>query len=333
MKKKIISLCLVAALALTAIGGATLAYFTDDDQKTNNFTIGNISIQVEENDGRGCYVYDPVAGKIVEDAAQTQYDEYGNETGVTFNDLMPSYIISKRPYVQNTSDTAAWVRVAVTLNNTYEINKAIDQHYEPILEKQFRDENPEISKDELDAKVDAEVQKIYDEVFYGWGLNHYHEGSDGKGRRMTMNQRTGDVCIQVDSAFLMKIGDYQFNRSNLFQSALESEDANHDGTVEANNEDCYYYEALNGNDRVYVFYLYLEAGQKYFLFDQAGGSQNGGLNIPAEFNNDQMEMFQEMTIGIYADAIQAVGFKRNMEGAKAAFGALQKEHAIGWWNE
>ena len=48
MKKKILSLCLVVALALTAIGGATLAYFTDTDAKTNTFTIGNVEIRIDE---------------------------------------------------------------------------------------------------------------------------------------------------------------------------------------------------------------------------------------------------------------------------------------------
>lgn len=56
MKKKIVSLCLVAALAATAVVGGTLAYFTDDDAKTNTFTMGNVDIQIKEwmdmdNDG------------------------------------------------------------------------------------------------------------------------------------------------------------------------------------------------------------------------------------------------------------------------------------------
>jgi len=45
--KKILTLCLVAALALTAIGG-TLAYFTDDDAKTNTFTVGDVNIHIDE---------------------------------------------------------------------------------------------------------------------------------------------------------------------------------------------------------------------------------------------------------------------------------------------
>ena len=48
MKKKIITLCLMIALAATAIVGTTLAYFTDTDQETNTFTVGNVQIDLHE---------------------------------------------------------------------------------------------------------------------------------------------------------------------------------------------------------------------------------------------------------------------------------------------
>lgn len=48
MKKKIISLCLVVILALTAIGGATLAYFTDTETKDNVFTTGKVDITLND---------------------------------------------------------------------------------------------------------------------------------------------------------------------------------------------------------------------------------------------------------------------------------------------
>lgn len=48
MKKKILTLSLVVALAATAIIGGTMAYFTDKDEKTNTFTMGNVDIELEE---------------------------------------------------------------------------------------------------------------------------------------------------------------------------------------------------------------------------------------------------------------------------------------------
>jgi len=48
MKKKILALCLVVVLVATAITGVTLAYFTDTDEKTNTFTVGNVNIHIDE---------------------------------------------------------------------------------------------------------------------------------------------------------------------------------------------------------------------------------------------------------------------------------------------
>lgn len=48
MKKKIITICLVIALAATAIVGASLAYFTDTDDKTNVFTVGKVDIDLND---------------------------------------------------------------------------------------------------------------------------------------------------------------------------------------------------------------------------------------------------------------------------------------------
>ena len=48
MKKKILVLCLIVALAVTAVVGGTLAYFTDTDNETNTFTTGKVDITLNE---------------------------------------------------------------------------------------------------------------------------------------------------------------------------------------------------------------------------------------------------------------------------------------------
>lgn len=48
MKKKILALCLVIALAATAVIGGTLAYFTDTERADNVFTVGNVDITLTE---------------------------------------------------------------------------------------------------------------------------------------------------------------------------------------------------------------------------------------------------------------------------------------------
>ena len=65
MKKKILAIGLVVAMAATAVVGGTLAYFTDTDQKTNTFTAGGVKIDLIEqqvNDG----------GTALEDFKQNQ---------------------------------------------------------------------------------------------------------------------------------------------------------------------------------------------------------------------------------------------------------------------
>ena len=48
MKKKIIAVCLIVALAAIAVVGGTLAWFTDDEVATNTFTVGNVDITLTE---------------------------------------------------------------------------------------------------------------------------------------------------------------------------------------------------------------------------------------------------------------------------------------------
>ncbi len=84
MKKKIISLCLVIALAATAIVGGTLAYFTDTDAATNTFTTGNVDIDLVEN--------------FEQDSK-----------------LMPGIDVAKEVWVENLGSEDAYVRVHIAI--------------------------------------------------------------------------------------------------------------------------------------------------------------------------------------------------------------------------
>ena len=53
MKKKVVTLCLVLALAAIAIAGGTIAYFTDTDEATNTFTVGKVDIDLTEPSWKG----------------------------------------------------------------------------------------------------------------------------------------------------------------------------------------------------------------------------------------------------------------------------------------
>lgn len=79
MKKKIVSLCLVLILALTAIGGATLAYFTDTKAQTNTFTAGKVEISLDEaqvkKDGNGNLIADTAKDRTTEDQSYKLYPD------------------------------------------------------------------------------------------------------------------------------------------------------------------------------------------------------------------------------------------------------------------
>lgn len=92
MKKRIIVIALIVALAVLAVGG-TSAYFTAQSTATNVITAGSVKIDLVEMsipaDGG-----DPVP--------------FENVDGV-----MPGASVSKIVTVKNTGDNAAWVRVSV----------------------------------------------------------------------------------------------------------------------------------------------------------------------------------------------------------------------------
>lgn len=88
MKKKILAACLVVCLLATAVIGTTLAYFTDTKEVTNTFTVGKVSITLDETD----------------------VDLYGvkdGETRVTQNDykLIPGRTYTKDPTIHVAADS------------------------------------------------------------------------------------------------------------------------------------------------------------------------------------------------------------------------------------
>lgn len=99
MKKKVLTLCLVVALAATAIIGGTMAYFTDTDSQKNTFTTGNVAIDLFEdfgdNDEKGIEHLVPAVGSA--------------QDGTLKNG------IEKEVYVQNTGSEAAYVRVHIAI--------------------------------------------------------------------------------------------------------------------------------------------------------------------------------------------------------------------------
>ena len=120
MKKKILVLCLVVALAVTAVVGGTLAYFTDKDAATNTFTAGGVDIALieQERDGNGGlqnFTQNQVLMPIV-GSAQGEKDNLGQPVAENYIDKMVT--------VKNTGKSGAYVRAY------FAIPSALDDGYE-----------------------------------------------------------------------------------------------------------------------------------------------------------------------------------------------------------
>jgi len=119
MKKKLLAMCLVVALAATAVIGGTLAYFTDTDTKTNTFTAGGVKIdlieqQVGEN-GLEPFEQDQVLMPIV-GSAQGEKDQYGQPVAENY--------IDKIATIENKGKSDAYVRAYLA------IPSALDDGYD-----------------------------------------------------------------------------------------------------------------------------------------------------------------------------------------------------------
>lgn len=290
-KRKILTLALTIAMAAILAIGGTLAYFTDFDQVENVFTIGDLDIDVCETVGIKDKDGIPVTSFIdVPD---------GDEEGHTFENLMPTYTAVKDVDVKNVSETNdAYVRVFITMNNFKAINKAIDEVYE--------------EKD----KTAEEIQAMYDEVFDGFGIHYSKEPIRG----WMTKKSTADVEVLAVDYVRAPAQTYQFSNKNVFLS--EAEKAGPTFSIcQLGGNGGYYYDALKPDEnRTYIIYLKMKPAAKYDLFN--------GLNVPAEFDAEQMKMFDDLKINVYADAIQTVGF----DSWQDAFNALEAEHHMGWWN-
>ena len=111
MKKKIFSIALVACIVVLSIAGASVAYFTDTDDVTNVFTVGNVDIQLTEakvmTDDNGWHI---VAVDPEERVASTDMNYKEIRT------LWPGQTVHKDPTIENIGSEKAYVGAKITLS-------------------------------------------------------------------------------------------------------------------------------------------------------------------------------------------------------------------------
>jgi predicted ribosomally synthesized peptide with SipW-like signal peptide len=106
-KKKILSIGLAVSLAAVAVVGSSLAYFTDKDGEDNTFAVGNVRIDLieQQRNSDGTALEDFEQGKEllpIVGSAQGEKDQFGQPVAANYVDKMVT--------VKNTGKNDAYVR-------------------------------------------------------------------------------------------------------------------------------------------------------------------------------------------------------------------------------
>lgn len=287
--KKFLAFLLVVVLTSAATVGATLALLTDTTEvKHNVFHVGDVDISVDERvDVEGAGEVEQVVGPN------------GENLGAEYTGVMPGDKLIKEVTVTNDGEQPAYVAVTVTINNADKINEALDVIYE----------NPPYNYDA------AKMQALYDTVFDGFGIRYDKLDDQGNaiGMRLSNQLPLDENLLRVDATKTTAKDDYFFyDYNNWFHTDAEKNNTGY-GMFPAS--DGYYAAGMNPYEIQYTYYLYLEGGESYKLFN--------GLNVPLEFNREQLSMFDGLDISVEASAIQS----DNLPGAKEAFALLATELA------
>ena len=112
MKKKIFAIALAASIAVLAIAGTSMAYFTDVDDATNVFTTGKVDIQITE-------------AKVTVDADNEHIVKVSPEERVASTDLdykairtlWPGQSVAKDPRIENIGSEDAFVGAIITITD------------------------------------------------------------------------------------------------------------------------------------------------------------------------------------------------------------------------
>lgn len=123
MKKKILTICLATIVVVMAVAGASLAYFTDTDSANNTFTVGNVTIDLIEQqrgevEGEKALVAFENGKKLlpIVGSAQGEQDEFGLPTAANYVDKIVT--------IKNTGSEAAYIRAY------FAIPSALDDGYD-----------------------------------------------------------------------------------------------------------------------------------------------------------------------------------------------------------
>lgn len=116
MSKRKIFIAAVAICLVAIISMGTLAWFTDEDEITNKFYVGDTTTDADEVFGIDLWETTDTNG----DGTITDDETYGkdtkDDTGITYEDILPGGIYDKNPYFTNTGIHGQYLRAIVTVS-------------------------------------------------------------------------------------------------------------------------------------------------------------------------------------------------------------------------
>ena len=339
MKKKIITLCLVIAMLSVAVIGGTLAYFTDVEQATNEFTVGKVDIDLYETVGHVDGATTPNSkdnaikvngqtGAVLENIGKDTEDEENDEDfTVTYGPAMPGDVLTKTVTVENTGDEPAYIAIAISQENygkTYEgtdwtqfyasksFNNRIDNYYEGntytwgnVTHKEIADFTP---------YTDTQMQGLISDIFTGddWNVLNYGKTSDNN----SGIPATSDVRYYPSELDLAAAGPNAPYSGNAVQLIAVDYAVQGQGKYQNNILPAEAYDAATRGCRMWVYMYYVPAGEKVVLDLE--------ISIPTVIDEFSLGAFDGMILDVQAAAIQTSGF----DSARAAFEALVIDHDL-----
>lgn len=324
MKKKIIALTVALVLVVAAAVSASLAYFTDSDKLDNSYSIGNVDIDawetVDHVDGTGLTKIEDVSTNII------GKDVDGD--GFEYDSILPGDKMTKIVTVDNNGTTDAYIAVAVKQRGWNEWNRNfVDNYYEGKTEEELAFL---LGDKYVAGDLDATMQNITDAIFPNWGLVYDKYSDDDYDVRYYTNKATADQdgsedYRNTDAAQLLAI-DYSVmkgqgnNKStgyknNMFVDSTKTS-TSAKGEVTISTAAIYSAGADEANDRIWVYYYYVPAGESVEL--------DLTVVCPTFFDATSTQAFADFELDVRAAAIQADGFAT----AKDAFTELNRVYGF-----
>ena len=114
MKKKILAISAVLGIAALVLSMGTLAYFTDTEKATNTFTMGNVNIELheEQRNEDGTALENFEQDKVLMPLVGSAQDSHKDQWGLTEREYAKNYV-DKLVSVKNVGASDAYVRLYV----------------------------------------------------------------------------------------------------------------------------------------------------------------------------------------------------------------------------